>query len=223
MKILPCGVAVIEGDTHISKWVEDARSISIADIYLHQFRTLIRPGSSVIDAGAMIGDHTSFYAKQNCVVFAFEPNPQAFECLEYNTRNLENVSSFNCALSNCQEEIDISILENAGASYLQRGLDGGVKVKALPLDYFAIEDVSFVKIDVEGFEPYVLLGANKTISEYRPFMLIEVNSAALERVGSSRNELLDLIDLMGYNWRITDRKISVGDPQYDVICTPRNQ
>ena len=223
MKILPFGVAVIEGDTHISKWVEESGSISIADAYLQQFSSLIRPGSVVIDAGAMIGDHTSFYAKHQCSVFAFEPNPQAFECLEYNSRNLDNVSCFNCALSDSAEEIEISVLENAGASYLHREFDGGVKVKTSPLDDFAIKNISFIKIDVEGFEPFVLFGAQKTISESRPFMLIEVNSWALERSGSSRSELMWLIDSMGYDSRITDSKIAPEEPQYDVICTPRNQ
>lgn len=223
VKILPCGVAVIEGDTHISKWVEDAGSISIADAYLQQFSSLIRPGSSVVDAGAMIGDHTSFYAKHQCSVFAFEPNQHAFECLEYNTRSFGNVACFNCALSDCEEEIEIDVLENAGASYLRRDNGCGAKVKTFRLDCFEIENVSFIKIDVEGFEQFVLAGGKKTIEDSRPFMLIEVNSGALERAGSSRFELIRMIDLMGYDWRITDQRIKPEDPQYDVICTPRNK
>jgi hypothetical protein len=39
MKILPNGIAVIEGDTHISKWVEQSGSLD------HDQNTLPLPGS----------------------------------------------------------------------------------------------------------------------------------------------------------------------------------
>lgn len=48
-----------------------------------------------------------------------------------------------------------------------------IKVKAVRLDDSVFEDVSFMKIDVEGHEEAVLKGGERTIERNRPFMVIE--------------------------------------------------
>jgi hypothetical protein len=47
-------------------------------------------------------------------------------------------------------------------------------VQKRPLDDFALSDVSFIKIDVEGHEESVLRGAHRLLSEQRPSLLIEL-------------------------------------------------
>jgi hypothetical protein len=37
-----------------------------------------------------------------------------------------------------------------------------------------IEAISFIKIDVEGYEPFVFLGAEQTIRKFRPAMYVEI-------------------------------------------------
>jgi hypothetical protein len=48
------------------------------------------------------------------------------------------------------------------------------------LDDFNITDVSYVKVDVEGFETKVLKGASMIIERDRPLIVIEQNEATLE-------------------------------------------
>jgi FkbM family methyltransferase len=47
----------------------------------------------------------------------------------------------------------------------------------------AIDRVSFIKVDVEGFEPQVILGATGTIESHRPSLLLEVEDRHLARYG----------------------------------------
>jgi FkbM family methyltransferase len=223
VKILPNGIAVIDGDTHISRWVEQHGTLEIAKAMLEPFRRYVPLGSWVVDAGANIGDHTITYAEWvgiDGAVFAFEPNPEAFECLVENTRHLEQVIRANVGLSDRSGSCDIHRLENVGASHLS-GSEGSIKLR--DLDSFEIPQgrLSFIKIDVEGFETRVLRGAVKTIEDQNPVMLIEVNAGALVRAGTSSNELLGLIDRMGYNVKITDPRLIFSDPQFDVICIPK--
>lgn len=218
MLILPCGIAVIKGDTHISEWVTQEKKLTIASKYLAQFRTFIPIGGTVVDAGAMIGDHTATYAEwvgPTGNVYAFEPNPEAFECLEYNMRNLLQVSVHEYGLSDRIESYKLNLLTNAGASYLSN--EPGTAT-TLTLDSLSLTSLDFLKIDIEGFETRMLQGAKETIARFHPVMLIEVNSGALIRASSSRNELLSLIKSLGYNLTITDNTSQLTDPQYDVIC-----
>ena len=89
-------VYIIDGDTHIGKWVEQSSRLD------HDQNTLplLVPylGGTVIDVGAFIGDHTEFYCQHSGTVYAFEPNPLAFECLHRNMEEHNNVRCFRVAL-----------------------------------------------------------------------------------------------------------------------------
>lgn len=222
MKILPFGVAVIEGDTHISKWVEQHGKLNIAEQYLRPFKQYVWAGSLVVDAGAMIGDHTATYAEwvgPEGTVFAFEPNPIAYECLLHNTKDMPQVLAVDMGLSDSVSTCSIQQSDNVGASHLS-GSDGSVNLRTLDCFNIAGNRFSFFKIDVEGYETRVLRGAKKTIEANKPVMLIEVNEGALVRAGTSRNELLSLIGEIGYTFSITDKRAKLEDPQYDVLCLP---
>ena len=54
--------------------------------------------------------------------------------------------------------------------------EGDVDVQIRSLDSYNLRDVDFIKIDVEGYEPKVLMGAEKTIKKYWPVLCIEINT-----------------------------------------------
>lgn len=223
-KILPFGVMVIDGDTHVSKWVEQAGTLRIAEKYLKPFQKYVPVGGTVVDAGAMIGDHTVTYADwvgENGRVICFEPNSEAFECLRHNTVGIHHsVTRKRYALSDSVNELNVMSSENSGASYVYESDDEDGDVVSFPLDYFKYESVDFLKLDIEGFETRALRGARETIARCKPVMLIEVNEGALVRAGSSREELLNLISDLGYQHSITEHGITYTAPQYDVLCLP---
>lgn len=229
MKILPFGVAVIEGDTHISKWVEESGTLAIAEKNLRPFRKYVPNGSCVLDIGAMIGDHTVTYADwvgPDGRVFAFEPHPESLDCLRYNTRMMTNVTVLGHGLSEFDGLMQMNSSPNFGASFLSDS-GGEFSVPVMPLD--SIQElafsgrVSFIKIDAEGGEPWIIRGGKMMIAVWKPVMLIEVNEGALQRAGSSREELFAEIRNLGYTYKITDRNLKIDDPQYDILCLPSGE
>jgi hypothetical protein len=49
-----------------------------------------------------------------------------------------------------------------------------IRVQRRQLDEYALEDVGFIKVDVEGHEMAVLIGAVQTIKRSRPNIMVEV-------------------------------------------------
>ena len=52
---------------------------------------------------------------------------------------------------------------------------GPREVKIKKQDSYGYTDVDFIKIDVEGYEPKVLLGAKQTIDRCNPVLCVEIN------------------------------------------------
>lgn len=221
MKILPNGIAVIEGDTHISRWVEQSGRLDHDQNALPAILARIRPGDTVIDVGAFIGDHTVAYAVKTGLagmVHAFEPNPAAYECLLHNTKDRPNVHCHNYALGDMANHAAAMHYDaNAGASHLAgaASLDDPV-IDIVRLDEFLLCHVNFIKIDAEGYEPKVLAGAAQTIARCRPILYVEVNEGALNRQRSSGAALLRQIAGLGYAIEEPPHR----GPQYDVFCPP---
>jgi len=131
-------------------------------------------GDVAYDVGASIGIHTLFMAKkvgQKGQVIAFEPEAGSFESLRKNIRlnELNNVTPFQRALgSDFAESMLYSRGVTAGFSLLE-GVKGtqGQRVKIIPGDSLVETDKlpfpKVVKIDVEGYELYVIRGLEKAL------------------------------------------------------------
>jgi FkbM family methyltransferase len=217
MKLLPNGIAVIDGDTHISKWVEESGRLDHDQYALPIILKHIKDGDYVVDAGAFIGDHTIAYL--NAVrsaggrVYAFEPNPSAFECL---TVNCKDAYCFRSGLGDKEEFISIKQSENVGASHLTNDESGSISV--VTLDSYNLDRLDFFKIDVEGYEMKALKGAEQTISKYKPKMWIEINRGALEKQNTKPEDIFSFLISRGYN--IAAYPELIGD-QYDILCTAK--
>lgn len=215
MKILPNGLAVIEGDTHISQWVIDSRKLDHDEYSLGAILPFIEEGDWVVDAGAFIGDHTIAYLKKvggTGKVFAFEPNPAAYSCL---CHNCPDAVTFNCGLSNQESVANYHPDQNAGAGHLSHGTGD---IKLMTLDSLNLRRCDFLKIDVEGWEYEALKGAEKTILVNKPVMWIEINEGSLARNNRLPYDILSYVtDFLGYNTKAYPPERG---PQYDILCTP---
>ncbi len=77
-------------------------------------------------------------------------------------------------------------------------------VDICPLDTFHLDNVSFIKIDVEGHEVEVLKGAVQTLKDCRPTVLIEIKEENLsevcrlfEGIDYQQQNLQDLVGIKG--------------------------
>ena len=149
---------------------------------------LCSPHMTSIDVGANIGVWTWAMARESSHVHAFEPNPKNIARLRRNLGGLKNVSLHGVALSDRDGEASLRIPrgpkghsnQRASLSRIAVGDDKpftALTVEARRLDDFAITNVGFMKIDVEGFEQAVLDGARQTIARDRPNLLVEIEEA----------------------------------------------
>jgi FkbM family methyltransferase len=163
---------------------------------LRWFERLVEPGDCVWEVGAHIGFVTQWFSKlvgENGLVIAFEPGPSNLEYLRKNVSELANARVE--AVAVCDQDGSVSlnvedlsgqnnslidnlpVLEaNTRAAGVQPRLSK-LTVQALSLDSFRSSQrrrANFIKIDVEGAEYQVLVGARETLKSDRPILMVEL-------------------------------------------------
>jgi FkbM family methyltransferase len=225
IKVLADGTWVLHGD-QISQWVEQEGRLDHDQNFLPKILPLIKPGDTVVDVGAFIGDHTIAYARAvggHGRVFAFEPNPIAYKCLKHNMALLDgddllSVGFLNVALGDRTDSVPLSGNNgNWGGAYIGDHMKI-TDVPVRPLDEFNLAP-DFIKIDAEGYEMKVLSGAQKTILKYHPTLVIEINEEALRRQGEHRNNIFQWLGNHGYRWDVMQENCSLYSPLYDILCS----
>ena len=144
----------------------------------------IRPGDVAVDIGANIGWYSKMAELKQAEVFAFEPDPRNFEVLE---QNCPTAHLFESALGDSESSITINYNpDNFGDTRVSAA--GSVVVNQTTLDTVIgsrVDEIRAIKMDVQGWEPYVLDGALNTmknlskdclvILEFCPVLLAENN------------------------------------------------
>jgi len=166
---------------------------------LHEFKT-----GCALDIGANIGNHALFFSQYFSKVVAFEPHPRIFELLTINSRLVDNIEVYNFGISDQDGVVQLKENRlNMGASSMSSinntSLQFDVQVKSL--DSLNIYDnVTFMKIDVEGFEANVIKGGLSLIEKNMPIIVFEQHK--IDFVGSS-TETIKYLHELGYKicWR----------------------
>ena len=103
-------------------------------------------------------------------IIAVEPEARNFRKLSENTADLKNICLVNKAIGHVQTEVMFT---------KSTGRGGAVgKGKQYPVEMDTVDNillgkpVSYIKMDLEGYEQQALLGAEETIKRYKPKMLI---------------------------------------------------
>lgn len=213
------GVFVMVNDTHLSRWVEQDRRLDHAHGYLEKFRHLIPLGGTVIDAGTSIGDHTVTYSSwvgPTGKVLGFEANPDVAECCALNLAIYPWATIYNLGLSDDYGVSGIAINENVGASRLDPSSETHVKLTPLDAYINQVDRCDFIKVDIEGYEPRFLVGADEFIRRYSPAILMEVNEGALAAQGFVPDNIYRSLINLGYRWKVADGVF--GSAQYDILA-----
>lgn len=182
--------------------------------YLYQFilqNNLDISGTNVVDIGANNGQVTVEFAHlvgDGGKVFSFEPQRIIFQQLCGNVffNGLDNVYAFNLALGNDVGTINVERPDYFSQDFVNFGnVHVGVQsnydlVAINKLDNFALNKVSIIKIDVQGYEKKVLLGAKETIEKNRPIIYIEIEEDQLEIYGDTQNDIFDLLSEYNYSF-----------------------
>ena len=145
----------------------------------------IKENSIVIDAGANYGQLSILFSKlkPNVKVYAFEAYKYISQILSKNVKlNNSNVKIFNYILGDESKKnliISKSILQefnNYGSNFidLKKDINKGDLINSIKIDDLNIQEkISFMKIDVQGYDLKVLKGAEKTIKRNKMPIIIE--------------------------------------------------
>lgn len=148
----------------------------------------LREGMTVFDVGANVGELTLLFSRfvgAGGVVHAFEPCGQAFERLESicGAASLRNVRLNRLALAEDEAPVSLHVYDEEHMSWNTRAArpldDYGIDLKPLAieevpattLDLYCerngVAAIDLLKIDVEGAEFQVMLGAQRMLREKR--------------------------------------------------------
>ncbi len=142
----------------------------------------------VVEVGANMGIHTipiaQSLAKQNRLLFAFEPQPVVFQqlCANLALNGLKNVRAFPyaCGTSNGPLMFEVPDYDRTGnfgsteLKPLQPGAGRTEIVQCFRLDNLLAEGlVGLIKIDVEGSELDVLKGSEGILGRCHPMLYVE--------------------------------------------------
>jgi|ETNmetMinimDraft_13_1059891.scaffolds.fasta_scaffold01996_6 FkbM family methyltransferase len=172
-------------------------------------KKLCKEGMTVIDIGANIGCHTLLFAKivgDSGKVIAFEPMEWALKKLRRNI-NLNNIDNNiiveKMALSN-KKEIKELLFKSSWTIDSKKLPESQIpqKINMETLDEYVssngIEHIDLIKLDVDGYEFKVLKGAFKTLKTHKPVIITEIGFYSLERVGDKAEDMLSLLESIGY-------------------------
>ena len=172
--------------------------------YLFLYRDIVKhlPKPVFIDIGANIGHHSMFMSLHCNAVHAFEPNPSVRTILEENIafNAINNIFVHGVGLGDKEESLPFYTPKgcNQGTGSFIRGYsdnnEKGDTLRVVNADEYLskleLKNIDLIKIDVEGFEKYVLAGLKKTINRYRPSIVVEFSAA-------TKNSFSDLDEFLG--------------------------
>lgn len=160
--------------------------------------THVKNFRTAIDGGAFIGLFSLEMARQFDVVLSFEPGFATRQCLKENTKNIENIFIYDRALGEkfgrASQKQDERWEGNTGGRYLVPGNDFDVG----PLDCVGLNNVDFIKLDIEGYELFALRGAQRTIERCKPVILCEEKPRIYERQGIIKGQIEEFLLPLGY-------------------------
>ena len=191
---------------------------------LQLLKNIIIPETDTIDIGVYRGVYSYEMAKYSKMVHAFEPNPIIFKDIELNlSKIIKNINLYNFALSDKENKVLLKVpirnknydksnyeeyFQMGRATIHEQNVMGDIEtfeIKSKKLDNFTFSNrISFIKIDVEGHEMSVIKGAENTIKQYKPTLLVEIEEK------HSKQKVLDSINYinsLGYESFFYDNEL----------------
>jgi FkbM family methyltransferase len=167
----------------------------------------VKKGGLALDVGAHVGIITLILSRLVGVsgkVVSFEPDPFTSKFFDKNL-NWNKISNVTLVRAGVGKKDGNSRLYRSSEDPADNRLfnsdnrSESVKIKVVALDSRIKDKVDFIKIDVQGLENDVILGASKLIKKYKPVLLIEFWPEGLFAAKSSPFALYKSIKKHGYS------------------------
>ncbi len=175
-----------------------------------------------VDIGANVGLFSLIASKIVGIegkVLCFEPAPLTFSRLDENVKlnNFNNIEIRNIGLSDTKGELTFYVSNNgydawnSFAPSQDNKLESSIQVPVSTLD-IELKDIDkskikLMKIDVEGWEKYVLNGGKDFFMNYNPIVMVEFTEENTFNAGYPVYDIYNIMQDFGYVWH----KISNGE------------
>ena len=207
--------------------------LNLIETILRSERASLAAGKSLIsfDVGAHRGTHSLVYSSLSDQVYSFEPNPPIYQDLQENLalNAITNVEALKLGLSDSDGSAEFFVppgthtgIGGFNASFsavLPEEQQQKIQVPIKRGDSFVsergLETVSFIKIDVEGFERAVLAGLKTTIAEFQPVVIVEYSPGVRDGFASVKQ----LIEQFPESYKF--KRVSANNSQYVLDDVPQ--
>lgn len=181
---------------------------------------ILTPGDTVVDVGGHVGFFSMLAATlvgPQGRVIGFEPEPGNFDRYSRHAEmnGFTHVEAVPMAVGETDGTTELFFnsdndgghaLWDVGEHPFNQKSRAGQKVLSIPVTsldgYLGARDLSglkLIKIDAEGCEHHVLLGAKRLLQKYRvPYVVAEINDFGLQRMGTDQHALRGLMLELGY-------------------------
>ena len=169
-----------------------------------------------MDVGANIGTLALCAAQlvgSNGKVIAIEAHPKTFGYLAENValNSFLNINLLNYAVGDKEGELTFSDMNSDDQNKVITGLTGGITVPVKKLDMLLRQEhnISLLKIDVEGFEKYVVDGASEVLKR-TDMVFFESWDQNFLNYGYTADDLIELFKYKGFRvFSIANDKLSI--------------
>lgn len=177
-------------------------------------RSHLKENSVALDIGANIGFWSCFLSSTGKVrkIYSIEPEPHNSSLFKNNIAingYQDRVEFFHSAVGKEKGALDLFIsADNAGDHQLYDGGSGRSKVR-VPVhrvdDLVSEAVVDFIKMDVQGYEPFVVEGMTKLLDRSPDvFVLLEYWPSGMKKAGGDPHAMLKVFEDRGFNFHYFD-------------------
>jgi|TARA_B100000287_G_scaffold244341_1_gene229776 FkbM family methyltransferase len=150
--------------------------LHLKDFMIGQTTPYLNKFKDTLDIGAATGMYASHFAQHSKSVICFEAVYPVYQQLEKLKQKHGNIITHNFAVSDFEGISDFYVddkrLSNSSFQNLVEGQK--IEVETITIDGMKLDNVGFMKIDVEGVELDVLNGASQTIDKFKPTCMVEI-------------------------------------------------
>lgn len=198
------GFYLPDGEEHLGAFLERGPEFAGGPTYqLHKLMAAlpwVRNFRTAIDIGAHCGLWSRPMSKMFRTVHAFEPVDDHRACFARNLAGAQNVVLHEAALGDHRGIVSLLTGANSSGDTVIDA-DGPHQAELAPLDSFRIENVDFVKIDVEGYELFALQGGENTIRRNMPCVIVEQKPGKAQKFGLGETDAVALVRSWGAQLR----------------------
>lgn len=145
----------------------------------HLLFSLLVADGAFLDVGAHIGYYSLYMSGRSTFVYSFEPDPRVRRYLLDNVLDNNKIEVVPCAVGDSVGVARFELGQDAALSHLLSESDKSlnvVEVDVVTIDVFVLGrgvEVEAIKIDAEGYDFKIIMGARTVLVNQRPIVLTE--------------------------------------------------